>query len=337
MQMLTKDPTKRLTSAELITHPWVCGENLSVKPLPATHERLSAFIKARHAFYGSILMGILAHHLTAATGAEGVGLGNASEFNAFEVGWQLFDRDGKGHIDSQDLHRVCLEMGYKVTMRDVDNMIAVMAPTARNTNTPLPGGASDELAAAEAASMGSHAKISFERYKTTMQASFMRKFDLGALVFKRGDPVDHFYVITRGQCDVLVPKGESVGDNFQTGKVADVQKSVRPGPRLHTQVTDVDATASKSNVGLVDKETGDVCIASLGPGDFFGETGLLEGRQTRAASVICRTPVEVMAMDREIFKQVTGSGEQGNKIADSMRAKADARQRARLTKVCGMR
>ena len=70
-----------------------------------------------------------------------------------------------------------------------------------------------------------------------------------------------------------------------------------------------------------------------GPGDFFGETGLLEGREKRGASVVCRTPVEVMAMDREIFKQVAGSGEQGNKIADSMRAKADARQRARLTRV----
>ena len=43
------------------------------KPLPATHERLSAFIKARHAFYGSLLMGILAHHMAEATGAEGLG------------------------------------------------------------------------------------------------------------------------------------------------------------------------------------------------------------------------------------------------------------------------
>ena len=38
-----------------------------------------------------------------------------------------------------------------------------------------------------------------------MQASFLKKFEAGAHVFKRGDAVDHFYVITRGQCDVLVP------------------------------------------------------------------------------------------------------------------------------------
>ena len=49
-------------------------------------------------------MGILAHHLSAAAGAEGIGGGGAGqEFNAFEVGWKLFDKDGKGHIDSADL------------------------------------------------------------------------------------------------------------------------------------------------------------------------------------------------------------------------------------------
>ena len=100
-------------------------------------------------------------------------------------------------------------------------------------------------------------------------------------------------------------------------------------------VGDAPATAKpRPDVGYVDEETGDVVIASLGPGDFFGETGLLENRTTRAASVICRTQVEVMAMDREIFKQVAGSGDaQGNKLADSMKERADARQRARLTKV----
>ena len=83
-------------------------------------------------------------------------------------------------------------------MRDVDNMIAVMAPTQRNISGMTPPADGDETAV-EAAAHGSHAKISFDRYKTTMQSSFMRKFEQGTLVFKRGDPVDHFYVITRGQ------------------------------------------------------------------------------------------------------------------------------------------
>lgn len=46
-QLLQHDPKQRLTAAELVTHPWVRGEDVPVAPLPATHERLSAFIKAR--------------------------------------------------------------------------------------------------------------------------------------------------------------------------------------------------------------------------------------------------------------------------------------------------
>ena len=322
-------------------------------------------------------MGILAHHLTSATGAEGVGANTGvSEFDAFDVGWKLFDKDNKGHIDANDLRRVCFEMGYKVSQRDVENMLAVMAPTQRSGSFATPASADEpETAAAEAAAKGSHAKISFERYKTTMQASFMRRYERGSHIFVRGDPVDHFYVITRGHCDVLVPKsqlnkkpsgstapssssgggaGSSSDDGGSGGssddgslrRVPSERSLLSPTPTQSLAVTspvgglpmsvgDAPATAKpRPDVGYVDEETGDVVIASLGPGDFFGETGLLENRTTRAASVICRTPVEVMAMDREIFKQVAGSGDaQGNKLADSMKERADARQRARLTKV----
>ena len=50
-QLLQHDPKQRLTAAELVTHPWVRGEDVPVAPLPATHERLSAFIKARAAAF----------------------------------------------------------------------------------------------------------------------------------------------------------------------------------------------------------------------------------------------------------------------------------------------
>ena len=45
------------------------------------------------------------------------------------MGWKLLDRDDKGHIDANDLRRVCLDMGYKVTEKDVENMLMVMSPT----------------------------------------------------------------------------------------------------------------------------------------------------------------------------------------------------------------
>jgi CRP-like cAMP-binding protein len=101
--------------------------------------------------------------------------------------------------------------------------------------------------------------------------------------------------------------------------------------------------------------------------------GLLEGRSHRAASVVCTEDVEVMVMDREVFNRVVMDDDKGggknkcanerhlerhrdlphsiallhasahhgarslpHRLADSMREKAEARQRARLLKVFEM-
>lgn len=43
-------------------------------------------------------MGILAHHLTAAAGAEGVGAKGDREFNAFEVGLEVLVEPSAFHV-----------------------------------------------------------------------------------------------------------------------------------------------------------------------------------------------------------------------------------------------
>ena len=58
---MTPDPEKRLTAPELLIHPWIVGTDVPTQPLPATHERLQAFIQAKRAFYGSLLLGLLSH------------------------------------------------------------------------------------------------------------------------------------------------------------------------------------------------------------------------------------------------------------------------------------
>ncbi len=45
-------------------------------------------------------------------------------------------------------------------------------------------------------------------------------------------------------------------------------------------------------------------VASLGPGDFFAEIGLLE-TQRRTASVVATTPMEVIVMFQPEFEQMT--------------------------------
>ena len=44
-------------------------------------------------------------------------------------------------------------------------------------------------------------------------------------------------------------------------------------------------------------------VATLGPGDFFGEIGLLE-TERRTASVVATTPMEVIVMFQPEFEQM---------------------------------
>ena len=70
-------------------------------------------------------------------------------------------------------------------------------------------------------------------------------------------------------------------------------------------------------------------IASLGPGDFFGETGLIEGRATRNTDVVCKTPVSVLMISNAMFLQLTSAsyaGSAGAAIAARMRERAEVSQ-----------
>ena len=107
-------------------------------------------------------------------------------------------------------------------------MIHVMSPTAAIADEQLGtdgssqqavGGAGNSAGVApceepggpKTSSEAGPGTISFDRYKTTMQASLMRRYDAGQAIFKDGDPVDAFYVITRGSCEVLVAGAEGGG------------------------------------------------------------------------------------------------------------------------------
>mmetsp|Transcript_34773 Transcript_34773/g.86766 ORF Transcript_34773/g.86766 Transcript_34773/m.86766 type:complete len:1133 (+) Transcript_34773:61-3459(+) len=302
--LLEPDPSKRLTAAELVNHPWVRGERVSNQPLPETHERLRAYTKARHAFHGSILIGILMHQMRQSQAQmqadqeevskgvkevhpihadpEGGGAGHSDDaVDALRVGFQLFDAEEKGHITAADLRRVSFDLGFEVTERELNNMMAVLAPTGQHA--PLsPSGAG---AAAQNADKGERT-ISFESYSRALNKSFSRAFRRGQRIFRQGDEVDGFYIITRGTCAVLV----------------------RP------------------------KSGSEVEIAKLGPGDFFGETGILEGRAVRSSSVECISPVEVLFMDKAEFSALVQSDRSGT-LKEDMHRRAEARQQARMSKL----
>jgi CRP-like cAMP-binding protein len=75
--------------------------------------------------------------------------------------------------------------------------------------------------------------------------------------------------------------------------------------------------------GTAEVRRGDQLLAELGPGDFFGEMGLV-GDARRNASVVATTPVTVVVMTAQAFRQ---TARELPEVADRIRAAIDERCR----------
>lgn len=87
-------------------------------------------------------------------------------------------------------------------------------------------------------------------------AAESRKFAPGDLIVRQGDRAEHFFVVVRGEVEVVR-----------------------------------------------DDQGGETILDTLGPGQYFGEVGLLHAN-TRVASVRARTPAEVLSLSRPAFEQL---------------------------------
>ena len=56
--------------------------------------------------------------------------------------------------------------------------------------------------------------------------------------------------------------------------------------------------------GTADVLRDDKLVGVLGPGDFFGEVGLLDRRWTRAATVVATSPMRLLVLARNEFREL---------------------------------
>jgi len=71
--------------------------------------------------------------------------------------------------------------------------------------------------------------------------------------------------------------------------------------------------------GAVEVRTGDEVIATLGPGDFFGELALQDPEHRRTASVVATAPSTLIVMTGQAFRSVEGEmPEVAKKIRDAV-------------------
>jgi CRP/FNR family cyclic AMP-dependent transcriptional regulator len=75
--------------------------------------------------------------------------------------------------------------------------------------------------------------------------------------------------------------------------------------------------------GTAEVRRGEQLLAELGPGDFFGEMGLV-GDTRRNATVVASTPLKVVVMTAQAFRQ---TARELPEVADKLRAAIEERGR----------
>jgi NADH dehydrogenase len=111
--------------------------------------------------------------------------------------------------------------------------------------------------------------LAYFRTETTERVSHAH-YDAGDFIFRQGDAPTNFYVLEKGEVEVLRSKDGAV-DGKSAGNGADFE-----------------------------------VVAVLGAGSFFGERALL-GNRPRVMSIRARTPIEVLLMGKNVFTQVSGA------------------------------
>jgi CRP/FNR family transcriptional regulator, cyclic AMP receptor protein len=115
--------------------------------------------------------------------------------------------------------------------------------------------------------------------------------------------------LNRKECRALAPRADEV--DLEQGKTL-----VRQGEWAYEFFA--------IEEGTVEVRRGEQLLAELGPGDFFGEMGLMADTR-RNATVTAMTPVKVVVMTAQAFRQ---TAREMPEVADKIRAAIEERCRA---------
>ena len=117
-----------------------------------------------------------------------------------------------------------------------------------------------------------------------------------------------FAGLSRKECRALAPRADEV--DLKEGKAL-----VREGEWAYEFFA--------IEKGTVEVRRGDQLLAEMGPGDFFGEMGLMADTR-RNATVTATTPVKVVVMTAQAFRQTS---RELPEVADKIRTAIEERCR----------
>jgi len=226
-RLFTKDPNERISADEMLSHPWIGGNEATTEIIEKSDEKLSKF-KDLKAIIEAGIFSILVEQgsrdmlLSEYTPQmmykddrgklRGAG-GKRSEpaTSVLKRAFEVFDSEGKGFVSADDMGRVVNTFtGQKLSEKEKKDMLAA-------TTQGHEDDSSDTMSAG----------LSLSKFSTVFAGLKHKHYPRGHIIFHAGDEGDTMYFINSGKVEIQTRKGQLVhilrhGDFFGEGSLLEV-------------------------------------------------------------------------------------------------------------------
>ena len=201
-KLMTKDPEKRMTAEEMLSHPWITGETASKSKMIDSDKKLSRFKELRQKLEAGIFAVLVSH-------GNNQNENNVATVDIMKRAFEVFDVGGKGFVSSDDLERVVGQLtDSQLSSSDSEDMVIATLESQDSAN--------DMKGNAPTLSLSDFSKL-FSRLKH-------QHYPRGHIIFHAGDEGDAMYFINAGKVEIKTRKGQLIsilrsGDFFGEGSL----------------------------------------------------------------------------------------------------------------------
>jgi len=211
--LMDPNPDNRITAYEMLNHSWVRGETASSTKMADSDRRLSRFQELRYQLEAGLFAVLVGEGQKGATMSEAhpsaVERAHDSDAstNLMKKAFDIFDKEDKGFITSDDLSRVVKERTGKVV-------------SARDTRAYIDKKHGDKASRHGDKSDG----LSLSSFGGLFNGIYHKHFPRGHVIFNAGDKGDAMYFLNSGKVEIQTRKGQLVailrsGDFFGEGSL----------------------------------------------------------------------------------------------------------------------
>ena len=228
LQLMERDPNKRISAYEMLQHPWVRGETALRERIPDSDKKLSKFKDVRYNLEAGMFSVLISQGHSDVRMSEAK-VSSKRRINDDEEGFDdtddddsrqrndgtahimqrafaFFDAAGKGFVTSDDLERVANErISTKVSSNDTKEYVQTTASSAN--------------------------MLSLSQFNKLFSGMRHKHYPRGHYIFHAGEKGDAMYFLSSGKVEIQTRKGQLVailrsGDFFGEGSLLD-EESLR--------------------------------------------------------------------------------------------------------------